>query len=244
MERSEYDRMAALEDTMWWYRALHDGLIERLDRLALSPEARVLDAGCGTGGLLRRLGQAAPRMERVGVEYDTVAVEIAGSKSGAPVYHGSVNGLPFPGDHFDAVLSADVLCHANVDEKAALSEFLRCLKPGGSLLLNLPAYEWMKSSHDAHVQNVRRYTAGGARRLAQATGFRIEGLGYWNSLLFPVMVLHRLFRGRVKAESDVQAFPPWQDRLFYAIAAFERRLARRGFRLPFGGSVWVWAVKP
>lgn len=244
MEKAEYDRMAALEDTMWWYRALHDGLIDRLGRVGLSPGARVLDAGCGTGGLLRRLGHASPTLERVGLEYDVGAAEIARRKSETTVVHGSVNELPFPGHHFDAVLSADVLCHANVDEAGALDEFRRCLKPGGSLLLNLPAYEWMKSSHDTHVQNVRRYTAARARRLVQAAGFRIAGLGYWNSLLFPVMVLHRVVRGRAKAESDVQLFPPWQDRLFYAVTGLERRLAQRGLRLPFGGSVWVWAVKP
>jgi SAM-dependent methyltransferase len=236
--------MAALEDTMWWYRALHDGLVERLGRLQLQPGARVLDAGCGTGGLLGRLDRAAPTLEYVGLEYDAAAVDIAGSKSGATVYCGTVNALPFPAEHFDAVLSADVLCHANVDEAAALAEFLRCLKRGGSLLLNLPAYDWMKSTHDAKVHNVRRYTAAGAKRLTEATGFRVVGLGYWNSLLFPVMLLHRLIRRQTRTESDVQAFPAWQNRLFYATAAFERRLARRGLRLPFGGSVWVWAVKP
>jgi SAM-dependent methyltransferase len=244
MERAEYIRMAALEDTMWWYRALHDRLIERLGRLRLRPGARVLDAGCGTGGLLRRLGQAAPALEYLGVEYDAAAVDIAGGKTAAAVRCGSVNALPFPAGHFDAVLSADVLCHANVDEAAALGEFFRCLKPGGSLLLNLPAYDWMKSTHDARVHNVRRYTTGRARRLAEAAGFRIAGLGYWNSLLFPLMLLHRLTARRVDGESDVQAFPAWQNRLFYATTAAERRLARRGLRLPFGGSVWVWAVKP
>lgn len=243
MERVEYERMAAVEDTMWWYRALHESLIERLGRLDLKPDSRVLDAGCGTGGLLRRLCQAAPTLECVGLEYDPVAVALAGGKASAPVLQGSVNDLPFDADHFDAILSVDVLCHVNVNEAAALAEFLRCLKPGGSLLLNLPAYEWLKSSHDEHVHNVRRYTAGRARRLAERAGFRIAGLGYWNSLLFPLMLLHR-FAGRRRAESDVQTFPPWQDRLLYSVTFAERRLARWGLRLPFGSSVWLLAVKP
>ncbi len=242
MERAEYDRMAAVEDTMWWYRALHERLIEQLRRIDLKPGARILDAGCGTGGLLRRLARSAPAMERVGLDFDAVAVQIAEAKAEALVIRGSVNALPFPDHHFDAIVSADVLCHANVNEAAALAEFLRCLRPGGSLLLNLPAYEWLKSSHDVHVQNARRYTAGHARRLAARAGFRIAGSGYWNSLLFPLMCLQRwVLRGKA---SDVRAFPHWQDRVFYAITALERRLARRGLRLPFGGSVWVWAVKP
>lgn len=228
---------------MWWYRALHERLIERLGQLDLEPGARILDAGCGTGGLLRRLAETAPTIERVGLEYDSAAVEIARGRASAPVLLGSVNALPFPRDHFDAVVSADVLCHANVDEKAALAEFHRCLKPGGSLLLNLPAYEWLKSSHDERVHNVRRYTASRTRRLAGRAGFRIASSGYWNSLLFPLLLVHRLTERR-NGQSDVQPFPAWQDRLFYAAATVERRLARAGFRLPFGGSVWVSAVKP
>src|SRR4030095_10515629 len=77
MERAEYDRMAALEDTMWWYRALHAGLVARLRRLSLPDGARVLDAGCGTGGLLRRVGQAMPGLKLTGLEYDGEAAAIA-----------------------------------------------------------------------------------------------------------------------------------------------------------------------
>jgi len=244
MERAEYIRMATLEDTMWWYRAMHERLIEQLKHLQLEPGARVLDAGCGTGGLLLRLTRDAPELDYVGVEYDAEAVDIAEAKTGATVQRGSLNALPFPTGHFDAILSTDVLCHRQVDESLAMSELIRCLKPGKSLLLNLPAYNWMKSSHDLHVHTARRYTAASARRLAEATGFRIAGAGYWNTLMFPLVLLYRLTAGRNRKQSDVQSFPPWQDRLFYAVTVAERRLTSRGFRPPFGASVWVWAVKP
>lgn len=227
---------------MWWYRTLHEQLIEQIRRLQLEPGARVLDAGCGTGGLLRRLAHAEPTLERVGLEYDPAAVKIAQGKARATVVCGSVNAMPFPGDHFEVVVSADVLCHADVDEEAALAEFNRCLKAGGSLLLNLPAYNWLKSTHDRRVHNVRRYTTARVRGLVERAGLRIAGLGYWNSLLFPVMLVHRLVTRR-PAESDVRGFPRWEDRLLYGTAAFERRLSRVGFRLPFGGSVWLQAVK-
>lgn len=229
---------------MWWYRALHAGLIDRLGWLSLPIGAHVLDAGCGTGGLLRRIGQMMPGLELIGLEYDAQAAGIAAAKSAALVLNGTVNALSFPTGNFDAIVSADVLCHSQVNEATALTEFHRCLKSGGSLLLNLPAYEWMKSSHDRHVHTRRRYTATGARRMIEAAGFHVAGIGYWNSLLFPIMLLHRMTIGRAREESDVQAFPLWQDRLFYAITAIERSMARIGFRLPFGGSVWVWAVKP
>lgn len=247
MERVEYHRMAILEDTMWWYRALHAGLIDRLGPAGatggLAARSRLLDAGCGTGGLLARLKTARPDLIFAGLEFDPEAAAIAAAKTGLPVLAGSVNALPYADGAFDAVVSADVLCHAGVDPAAALAEFRRCLKPGGLLLLNLPAYQWMASAHDRHVHNVRRYTAGQARRLLIGAGFGRVACGYWNSLLFPLMLLHRLTAGRNEAGSDVRPFPAWQESLFTAVTDAERRLARLGLALPFGGSVWVEARK-
>lgn len=244
MERAEYHRMAALEDTMWWYRALHAGLIDRLERSSLLLGAPVLDAGCGTGGLLARLSRARPDLALAGLEFDPEAAQLAQAKTGVKVTVGSVNTMPYHDGSFQAIVSADVLCHAGVQETAALAEFFRCLKPGGRLLLNLPAYQWMASAHDAHVHNARRYTAGDAHRMVTAAGFTAVSTGYWNSLLFPLMLLHRLVAGQGQAESDVRPFPAWQDRLFFSVTAAERRLFGPGSGLPFGGSVWVWASKP
>lgn len=244
MERVEYHRMAALEDTMWWYRALHAGLVARLGRAALPAGAAVLDAGCGTGGLLARLAAARPDLALAGLEFDPEAARLAQAKTGLPVSTGSVNAMAYDSGSFRAIVSADVLCHAGVDEAEALAEFHRCLQPGGLLLLNLPAYQWMASAHDVHVHNARRYTAGQAHRTVAAAGFAAVDTGYWNSLLFPLMLLHRLVAGRGQAASDVRPFPDWQNRLFFSVTAVERRLFGSGRGLPFGGSVWVWASKP
>lgn len=249
MERVEYHRMAMLEATMWWYRALHAHLLGRIGSLALPPGARLLDAGCGTGGLLARLAAMRPDFDLQGLEYDVEAATLARAKlpgrNPDNVQTGSVNAMPYPDGYFDLIVSADVLCHAAVDEAAALAEFRRCLKPGGTLLLNLPAYQWMASAHDVHVHNARRYTFGLARRHVVAAGFTAVSGGYWNSLLFPLMLLHRLAAGKTGGGgSDVKPFPAWQDRLFYAATAAERQLAGLGLRLPFGGSVWIEAKKP
>lgn len=230
---------------MWWYRALHAALLLRIEDIGLPPGARLLDAGCGTGGLLARLSSMQPSLDLNGLEYDAEAAALARDKTGLAVQVGSVNALPYQEAAFDIVVSADVLSHAGVDEPVALAEFLRCLKPGGRLLLNLPAYQWMASAHDVHVHNVRRYTASQARRVVAAAGFTAVSGGYWNSLLFPLMLLHRLLsRGGTDGNSDVKAYPAWQDRLFFAVTALERHLARIGLRLPFGGSVWIEARKP
>lgn len=246
-----------LEATMWWYRALHARLLARIDRLGLPAGARLLDAGCGTGGLLARLAAARPDLDLRGLEYDPEAAALARAKlEGVPTQAGrradslqvgSVNAMPYADGQFDTIVSADVLCHAAVDEAAALAEFLRCLKPGGILLLNLPAYQWMASTHDVHVHNKRRYTLGQARGRLAAAGFSAISGGYWNSLLFPLMLLHRLTAGRGGGGgegSDVKPFPAWQDRLFHSVTVVEQRLADSGLQLPFGGSVWIEARKP
>lgn len=250
MERVEYHRMAMLEATMWWYRALHARLLGRIGRLGLPAGARLLDAGCGTGGLLARLAAWRPDLDLQGLEYDAEAAAMARGKlppdrQPENVKVGSVNAMPYPDRAFDVIVSADVLCHAEVDEPAALAEFLRCLKPGGTVLLNLPAYQWMASAHDIHVHNKRRYTLGQARAQLAAAGFAAISGGYWNSLLFPLMLLHRLTAGKGAGEgSDVKPFPAWQDRLFHAVTVVEQRLADVGLQLPFGGSVWIEAKKP
>jgi ubiquinone/menaquinone biosynthesis C-methylase UbiE len=243
MERAEYDQMASLEGTMWWYRALHLELISRLDRAALGPNARVLDAGCGTGGFLKRLHDAHPALSLEGIELDEQAAAVARRKTGLAIVVGSVARMPFEAGSFSAIVSADVLCHANVDERAALSEFHRCLSPGGALLLNLPAYEWLASAHDDRVQNVRRYGARRASDLVRTAGFARVRVMHWNSLLFPLMLARRIMLGGGAARSDVRRFPDWQNRLLFAVTAAERRLSSAGVRLPFGGSVQVEAFR-
>jgi SAM-dependent methyltransferase len=241
MHRIEYERMAALEGTMWWYRALHDRIIAAVEAGGLLDGDPLLDAGCGTGGLLARLSAARPGLVLLGLEYDAEAADMARAKTSAPISVGSVHAIPHPDGHLAAIISADVLCHAAVEPTAALAEFHRCLRPGGLLFLNLPAYAWMASAHDEHVQNVRRYSRSQAIELVTAAGFDTVKAGFWNSLLFPLMLAHRIGTGRSSAESDVHAFPDWQNQLFLATTAFERRI---GLRLPFGGSIWVSARKP
>jgi SAM-dependent methyltransferase len=241
MERDEYARMEALEASLWWYRALHRYLIERIRAAALPPGARVLDAGCGTGGLLSGLGEARPDLALEGLDLDPGAAEIARRKSGLPVAFGTIDRMPYPSGSFSAIVSADVLCHARVDQDLALAEFHRCLAPGGFLLLNLPAYEWLLSAHDRQVHTKRRYTAGSAERLVRKAGFLEVSASYGNSLLLPLMALHRLFARGARAGSDVRPFPAWQDALFFAAMDVDRRLRARRACLPFGGSVRVEA---
>jgi SAM-dependent methyltransferase len=237
MEPAEYALMDAAEDRMWWYRALHARLCGALTNV----HGRVLDAGCGTGGFLAVLAARRPDLIGFGVEWDRAATARTRGKSAAATAQGSVNALPFAGRCFDAAVSADVLCHAAVEPALALAELLRVLRPGGRLVLNLPAYHWMLSAHDRRVHNVRRYTAQATAALLRQAGFERISVRYWNGLLLPLMVLQRKILARGDAMSDVAPFPPWLDAMLHGMTEFERRLP---FSPPAGGSVLATAEKP
>jgi ubiquinone/menaquinone biosynthesis C-methylase UbiE len=230
---------------MWWFAALHANLLMLYRRMRLRhPDGKpILDAGCGTGGLLAKMSAEHPPACTIGLDADPAACMRAATKSKRPVYAGSVNAMPFADGSFAAIFSADVLCHHDVDERAALAQFRRCLDRDGLLLLNLPAYRWMLSRHDAAVYNVRRYTRRGIARMLASAGFRILYLSYWNTVLFPMMVLTRKLLPARGAGSDVTLYPPRVEAFCRAVTGAERALLRRGVRLPFGGSLIAVAAK-
>jgi len=242
LERSEYERLAAVEERMWWFAGLHANLVAAL--AGTRAPRRVLDAGCGTGGLLARLAAAFPEARLAGLDLDAGALRLARDKACAALCRGSIDRLPFADDVFDAAVSADVLCHRGVDELNALSELGRCLRQGGLLVLNLPAHPWLYGAHDRAVDNARRYRRGEIRRLLAQAGFTRVRTRHWNSLLFPLMVLRRVLWRRGAAASEVALGPAPLERAFGAILALERRLLAAGLSLPFGGSILATAMKP
>lgn len=237
MEPAEYVLMDAVEARMWWYRALH---VRLLDGLA-PVQGRVLDAGCGTGGFLAVLGRKRPDLDRVGLEWAADGALRAASKAKAPISRGSVNAMPFGTGVFDAVVLADVLCHGAVDPGQALAEARRVLRPGGRLIVNMPAYAWLMSAHDTQVHNTRRLTVGQTTMLLKSAGFRAIKARYWNGLLLPLMIAQRKILARGGAASDVALFPPWLDAMLFAITRLERSLL---VPMPAGGSVLAIAESP
>ncbi len=234
MEAHEYRLMDEAETGMWWYRALHARLLA-----ALAPvRGRVLDAGCGTGGLLARLRAARPDLAPVGCEWDGWAAARAAGKAAVPVVRGGVAALPFADAAFDAVVLADVLCHEAVDPPAALAEVRRVLRPGGRLVVNMPAFMWLYSAHDRRVGNARRLRAGELRAWLAEAGFTVARVRYWNFLLLPLLVLRRKLRPD-DAASDVAPLPPWLDAILFSLTALERALPPP----PAGSSVLAVAIR-
>jgi len=217
MERAEYLMMAAVEGYHWWYggmRAITASLLGAV--YGGRRDLHILDAGCGSGGnlrFLRRYGRV------VGIDLAAEALALGRLDQQSKLARASVLAIPFADASFDLVTSFDVLYHRAVpDEQAALSEARRVLRPGGRLLLRLPAYQFLLRRHDREVHTRRRYTAGHVSRLLRASGFAIERCSYINTVLFPLAVAQQL------AERALPAFAPHGSNLLPPSAALNEAL--------------------
>jgi SAM-dependent methyltransferase len=235
MEAAEYPLMDAAEETLWWYRALHTRLLHELSPV----RGRLLDAGCGTGGFLTLLRSRRADLETVGLEFNESAAQRAAEKSQREIVRGSINQIPFHSQSFDAIVSADVLCHQSVSPERALLEFFRVLRPGGLLVINMPAHEWLRSAHDRRVLTARRLNRRSLGKMLAAGGFEQIRARSWNSWLLPLMILHRkVFRRGEHAASDVAPLSPWLNAILYGVTVLEGRFP---VSMPAGGSVLATA---
>lgn len=232
--------MAAVEDRHWWYRGMRAIVAALLDDLyADRRDLRILDAGCGTGGnaqFLRRYGAV------VGVDLSAQALALGGRRLPGVLSRGSVLELPFASGSFDMVTSFDVLYHRAVpDEQQALSETRRVLKPGGRLLIRLPAYEFLRGKHDQAVHTRRRYTSAQARALLEGVGLVVERCSYINSLLFPLPLAQRLLERALPTldhdQSDLALPPPLLNHALGWPLAAEAACLARGLAFPIGLSI-------
>lgn len=243
MQPDEYRKMAGVEDAMWYYRALHRHVGRSLAAVLPEAGARVLDAGCGTGGLLRRLHGARPQWTLTGLDFSPLACELARERTGGEVVQGSVAALPFADAQFDAITSCDVVCQVT-EPAQAVREFHRVLRPGSFVVLTMPACQWMYSYHDREVGNLRRYNRSEVNALLRGAGFRIVRSTYWNTLLFPLAVLRRKILPPAAPTSDVGLFPAPVEAGCNALMALEHAWLGAGGSLPLGNSVLTVAQKP
>ena len=237
--------MRSVEDHYWWYQALRQHVAASVE--PATPHLSLLDAGCGTGGMLSLLRQKFPEADLSGVDASNHAVELAGARgTGARLLQASVHDLPFPADSFDVVLSLDVLSHAGVDDSLALHEMYRVLHAGGRLILNVAAFDFLKGAHDCAVNVNRRYTQRQLRTLLVDSRLRVERWSYWNATFMPPIALFRwLSRGRPwtdRPRSDFRSLPPWINSILRGVASLELS-ASRHVSLPFGTSLFAVARK-
>jgi ubiquinone/menaquinone biosynthesis C-methylase UbiE len=245
MKPHEHDIMRSVEDSYWWYRALRNHVVT-----SIKPEREdfsLLDAGCGSGGMLAKLRQEFPRADLTGIDDSAHAVELCRERNtGAQLLRAGVHELPFAADSFDVVLSLDVWTHASVDDGLAVHESYRVLRPNGKLILNLAAFDFLKGAHDKGVDAVRRYTRAQVRALLEGAGFTVQSITYWNATLTPPIALFRwLSRRRLEGEeprSDFRRIPSFLNTTLARLVALEL-MASRHLSLPFGTSVFAVARK-
>jgi SAM-dependent methyltransferase len=241
MDRVVYDRMAAHDTTHWWYRARREILSDYLSREGgLKPGARILEIGCGTGHNLPMLAQFG---DVDAIEIDETAAAMASERLGKPV-----GSAPLPeldgveAGSYDLVAVLDVVEHVE-DDVAALEAIAHALKPGGKILITVPAHQWMWSAHDVVNHHKRRYSKASLETVLRRAGLRWRKLGYFNSLLFPVAVAAR-FAGKLMGKDDSDDSPPAKplNAAFEKIFGLERHLVGR-LPLPPGLSLIVLAEK-
>jgi SAM-dependent methyltransferase len=239
MDRRVYDRMAEHDSTHWWYRARRDVLADFLTREARLPaRARILEIGCGTGHNLPMLAQFG---EVDAIEIDPAARAIASERLGKPVGAAPLPELPgVERGAYDLVAVLDVIEHI-ADDVAALAAMRACLRPGGKILIAVPAHQWMWSAHDVVNHHHRRYSKPTLVRAIRAAGLRERGLTYFNSLLFPLAAAARV-AGRLTGRDDSDDSPPAAplNALFERIFRVERHLVGR-VPMPIGVSILTLA---
>jgi SAM-dependent methyltransferase len=226
MDRIVYDRMAAHDSTHWWYRARRDILSDYLTRYAALPkQARILEIGCGTGHNLPMLSQFG---EVDAIEIDPAAREIASERLGRPVGDAPLPALPgIERGAYDLIAVLDVVEHID-DDVAALKAMRDCLKPGGKILIAVPAHQWLWSAHDVVNHHHRRYSKASLAQAINAAGLKPRKLTYFNSLLFPLAAAARI-AGRLTGRDDSDDSPPAKplNALFETIFRLERHAVGR-----------------
>lgn len=247
MEPEEYETIARLEDQHWWYLGMR-AIAARLIRAWVMPSlaarsagpAGVLDAGCGTGGGLRWLAGLGIV---TGIDVSPLALGHA-AKTSPRVIRASVDALPFGASAFDLVTSFEVLYHLGVTDDAwALREFCRVLRPGGWLVLRVPAYDWLRGDHDRQVHTRHRYSRREVGHKVAAAGLELKHLTYVGLSILAPALLRRLRAAGAFARSDVTLPPPWLNRLLERLLRSEGAwLARR--TLPVGLSILALARRP
>jgi SAM-dependent methyltransferase len=235
--------MYEAEEAQWWYagqRAIATALLAPV--LPAREGRRLLDAGCGTGFNLLELGRLG---RATGVDLSARALAFCRER-GVRALRASVLALPFADATFDAATSFDVLYHAWVgDDRAAARELARILRPGGALLVRVPALRALWGAHDTEVQSRHRYTKGELVALLAGAGLRVRRATYCNSILFPLLFARRALDRVLRREgSDVGFLPAPLEWAFRQALLAEAALVRAGVSFPVGASVVAVATKP
>jgi SAM-dependent methyltransferase len=246
MEKIEYETMFSVENDFWWYRGLHD-LVCRFIRPVAAGRAkpmRILDAGCGTGRMMELL-QPYGKIE--GLDFSEEAIKFCARRGGAAVSKQDLTAWRGGPDVYDAIICLDVLYHDSiVDDGAIVKEFHRALKPGGMLIVNLPAFELLRRRHDRAVHTRKRFTKKATAARYKAIGFFISTVSYRLPHFFLIILCKKWierFSGNSGVESDLKMPPHWLNKLLIWLNRLENRCIASRISMPLGTSLFIVARK-
>lgn len=242
MLKSQYGNIFKYQDSYWWYKgmaAINTKLLEKY--LPKNKKLKILDVGCGPGAALLYLSRFG---DVIGVDLSDEALKYA--KKRGKVIKADISSLPFENESFDLVTCLDVLYHQWVkDNKKALLEIKRVLKPGGIFFLREPAYNWFKSSEDVVDFTKHRFTKKEIEK-ELSSSFKVLKITYANFFLFPLVFMKRIPQviGLIKKQnkSDFFNINPVFNEILFLFINFESKIIHR-FNFPFGTSVVAVARK-
>lgn len=229
-----------MEQRNWWFVSRRRTILSLLKNT--NKQARMLDIGCAGGSLLHDLKNAGfENVSGTDLSAEAVAHCIA---RGLPVYQMDAHNLQFEKDSFDLLIASDSLEHFEFDEKA-LANWHSILKPGGRILIFVPAYTFMWSGHDVVNHHYRRYTKTELVKKMQAAGFEVKRKGYWNfAMFFPTAIFRILKRSKksAQAKDQLSGFGGFSNKVLTGWMSVENTIFRM-VPFPCGVSVFVEAVK-
>lgn len=244
MDKSEYLQMYNLETNFWWYKILHELVDFTIGKNKKEGEIKILDAGCGTGRMMQILQKYGVVY---GIDYSEDAVSYARKRGLSNIVTGDLNNYHFKKESYHSIVCLDVLYHEGInDEVAVVKNFHHSLKTGGILVINLPAFEYLKRPHDIVVHTRKRYRKSEFTKELKVIGFSVISSSYRMPHLYFIILISNLFRGKnnlKKSESDLKELPNWLNTLLIFLGRIENYLIKIGFCFPVGSSLFVVAKK-